>query len=493
MRKCFFRLMTVLCIVFHSSWIGAEDIGKGVLATPEADDPLAAIVEGFVGQVTDHNYRMQEGYFYLLDVEDCFERHAFCVGNNPRSPYALAFFPTDGLQSERLKLAPTDALVLIGRTPPVSRYFGFTHYVLTRASRRIPWLPDPIFGSIADTLNMERIGYEPPQGTLDALAVERDPFSKLFAIVMTPNRRVADAISGLLVGADLSAQAINVMEVPSVPGNTDYDPLIVGYGRDADTFTLMLRATPTGVPDEIQALEGYMEALPIHLWRIGVDGQDFEAYEWTPYKSRLTEEHEIDKLPDAEEQMNALVAKIQERHPDQRAQISSSPLHHSPNGIDCIQDYRFCAGDTQDGLYFFELSGLRRMGPSNSWYVVDVNHRKTGKGTYTNHSVYRLDLIAGIVDAYDEYCAGSAKYYADGALNGAADYENFCIFRFARNCEDEERDLGYCIEVPYPTADDPVGAEDRHQLTLFGRIYLNKETGVGPAFEEIVPPRVILY
>src|SRR5262249_48103738 len=87
------------------------------------------------------------GKFAFIDLSKCCELPS-CYGNNPSSRYGAAYLPPASNQtaknpgvaddgdlqglSSAWRLGATEAVVLLGRTPPQGAYFGFTPYLFDR-------------------------------------------------------------------------------------------------------------------------------------------------------------------------------------------------------------------------------------------------------------------------------------------------------------------------------------------------------------------------
>jgi len=139
-----------------------------LLISSSLSDPLydnnadrEAAAATFKSYMENKGYLVDKGEFQFWSPEDCEEEGGLkCFGNNPDSPYGLYSFYNDfegeytndlNLDLER-RLRIDEAVVFFGLTPPLAKYFGFTHYLGRREK-------DPGIGSkrksssLSDTIN----------------------------------------------------------------------------------------------------------------------------------------------------------------------------------------------------------------------------------------------------------------------------------------------------------------------------------------------------
>ncbi|TGD76080.1 hypothetical protein E4634_00580 [Mangrovimicrobium sediminis] len=485
-------------------------------------------------------YSLQEGEWIAVDFAECFIQQSFCYGNNPLTTYSYASFPWRFPESFRyastfidsFMLGDDEAVVVLMQTPPEMAYLGVTPYV---HNRRNPVTQGRglVAASYSDTVNHLRMGAfladpnepvdpndaldpndpldpnapgtgsgygvaalapaTPSPAQLSGAAAGSFPFDRLTAFIMTGNREVADTLTAVLDASGLPASAVNVLPIPV--GAPEL-PLFTGYRFESDEFSLIGRFT---FPDDPVAQQNWNAAKPVAVYRIGDDAAASATYPLENYAPRQTGVSEYVLLPGIEQRLDDLVSALRLRHPEATANVFYDGKVGAGRGWDCIAGYLRCAFDNQDALYIQQITDpefLRlRSDPGNFWYVVGVNHRRTGKARYTNHSVYYRRLAGGVSSIDDSTAAGSAAYYAEAYSAGLAigDFEDFYVFRIARDCDVDELALGYCMEVPYPTGQDPIGVDDNDSLYLVSRSYLEEISGVGPDISEVVPPVVMVY
>lgn len=477
-------------VVLFAFATGAVARGESEAASGLVDLVLSRIQSNFAASLdgAPTRYFYEEGIFRFFDVETCFAQAHPCFGNNPDTPYGFPMFPPRRGETANFnfKLGKTEAVVMLGLTPPDARYFGLTSYVYSRQDRQDPDKRMVVFGSISDTINMDRIGVHSIGPGSD------DPHNRITAFVFTPNTEVEDEMRALLTSAGLDPEAINVFPIPTV---SDEFPLVLGYGDDADDFTMLIRV---GFPTDQDELDAYIAAAPFAVWRVGVRDSAFGGYPWEPYIERTTGITERDLLPGVDARLEDLATALQRRHAGLTPKVVRDPIVPLKTGHQCINLHIYCSSDSQDSALTFDANGFPHRlidDPDNFWYVLGVNHTYTGKTVYFNHSVYRMDISGGIGSISDVSAPGSAAYYAEAYSDGLdiGDFDDFYVYKIARACDATEKELGYCYEVPYPTPAAPVGAEDDDDLTLVGRLYVDQTSGVGPDKDELVLPMMLIY
>ncbi|TGD75470.1 hypothetical protein E4634_03220 [Mangrovimicrobium sediminis] len=446
-------------------------------------------------QATDAVADHQVGEWITFDLETCFETNSFCFGNNPESGYSFAHLPWRSPElirySTGFMLDDNEAVVLLLQTPPQLAYFGFTPYVQDR------WVPETdnqrieVAASLADSINHLRLGAYP--AAIPGAAPY--PFERISAVVMSANQRAVAAVSSLLVASGIPARAVNVFRIPT--GAIEL-PLVTGYTERSDEFAIMARYT---LPADRATFEAWLAANPVSVYRITLDTPEFESFPFTGYRERVTGISEYDDavMPQVMSRLGKVVAALVQRHPEATPEIYLRGIGHAGLGHECINDYSSCIYDNQDALYYrHEVSPpVYRLtsDPGNFWYAVGVEHQRTSKALYTSHSVYMARNAGGVASINTGTARGSVEFYAGDWLGNMdiGDPNDFYIFRIARQCGLAELELGYCVEVPYPTPLSPVGVEDTDPLTFVTRYYVEMNSGVGPAQSEIAPPVFVVY
>jgi hypothetical protein len=133
---------------------------------------------------------------------------------------------------------------------------------------------------------------------------------------------------------------------------------------------------------------------------------------------------------------------------------------------------------------FVQNSAVALGNNTNDFIIVyGVNHVATGKAMYSNFAVYGADIWNGVGAISDADFNGTAKEYLPDNPNAKYLY----VYKIARNCNGSS----HCFEVP--TGPGAYGIHLDQPLYIFWRIYLEKATGTGPSYSEIVYDRAIKF
>ncbi len=426
------------------------------------------------------NWSRSIGEWQYFDVVDCFTTPgSICYGSNPTSPYALPVFPSDdnGLPVKSFQLKQNESIVLFFRTPPKTRYFAFTQYLFMTAGSSTTE-----FASLSDSLNNAQIGTSDLDGDMQ-------PFNEYSVIVWSPDLGTRDRIIAMLKAQGHPETSINFIPMPvEIQKNSTNYRFSFGYGTASDQFTMLMRMA---LPESQAELDNYIATNPFYVVKVGPeDGTPIPA-PTVGYKSELTGVSESALFPNAEATLDRLTTDIKRQYGAQFSFASSAVEYTEKTGWDCILGEETCAGDNHDALYSRDTGVIRVKSLQDFVLVVGVNHQKTGKATYLNHSIYDLRKIAGIAGVADpELTSESALYHAGiapGSLKAKA-YQNLYAYMIAYDCAGKS----YCLEIPRPTPANPVGLEPGAPFLVVGRSYLEPRSLVRPAPSEVVKHRVFL-
>jgi hypothetical protein len=143
-----------------------------------------------------------------------------------------------------IRIAPDEAVVLVGTTPPPEAYFSYQIYL---ATRRIQ-LPDEekpkttlLLNSLGDTVNLQTINTIGP-----------DPFERPMVFIFTADRGIDARVRAALRRAGYPASIINTIVIPSAT-------LKLGFKPDSDTFLI---ANRNAIWNDPNAGEAYVKNPP---------------------------------------------------------------------------------------------------------------------------------------------------------------------------------------------------------------------------------------
>jgi len=387
--------------------------------------------------------------------------------NEPYLQYQVPT-PTGSENSAIFKMDESEAVVVIGKTPPPAKYFSWTPFL---ASRAFSDDRKPILASVGDTVN---------NGTVRTIG--DTPFDAPVVLIFTPDQGTDARVRAALRRAGYPAAIINTLVYPA-------SMLNLGTGDDADELRILSRAAIWAVPEDGIA---YMED-PVTP-HSKPDPDPFPVPKLRVHGTGQTEMDLMNKLGQLRKGIIEHYSGMDATDIDVSAP-SNEGYNYIQRGVDPW-------GDSRDAFIVF--GGYMKQDTTNDndndeypdeeitladgefLMIYGPNHVATGKATYMNINVYASEtakLSIGSVD--DIHFQGTAASYLPQD-DPAADLM-FAI-KVSRNCGDEPN----CL---------PLSADDCPRLTIdettvLGfviRTYLEPETLIGPAISEMLYDRVIKF
>lgn len=398
------------------------------------------------------------------------------------------------------RLREDEAVVYLGPTPPAGDYFSFTPFLFVRKHASLQPKGDWMFAALGNPLNNMRIK-----------TAEEDPFAAQTMIVFTADRGIYERVVAQAQAAGFPTSMINQYPLPSsllrmgvLPSTPKADSLLIlvrtanlaskaaesAYMKDANYATVWRvtpKQTPTADPFPVvpmaerswQREKDLFPELPAALDRLKkailaktphVKARTYGSTRWWP------------------ESRQVLKAK------------KGSPMYH-----------QFVAGEAADTPYRRSArhgdAASFSLGTKDMVVVYGVNHAATGLATYSNFSVYTDDVLnpcgskryptrygcgdplwSGVTGMADDGFQGSASKYLPGDPMAKYLYAVKVSRKAVANGKDK-----YWITVPQPASKDkPATGIRLDQSVLIGyRAYLNPNTGVGPAYSDVMHDRAL--
>ncbi|MEQ1876012.1 MAG: hypothetical protein ABL958_05155 [Bdellovibrionia bacterium] len=440
-----------------------------------ADSKVQSMGDAFVKSLPA-TWSAVPGTWNYFDAVNCYLYQSTCYGNNPSSPYGYPSFADEsGSQLfGNFHFEKSTAVVMFLRTPPEVRYFGFTQYLATRGNGEEP------FASLGDTLNHLEIA------TLSSSSSGSGVFNQYAVIVWTADEQTLSDIKIRLSQQGVPDSAVNFIPLPVK------FPLHLGSDSNADTFVMLMRAA---LPTNPSSFEQYTTEKPFYILKVTPDSATTRIpTETIPYAQEGSGVAEDPSLASA---LDALVSDIKSKY--RRGYSFNDLVVGSPswNGWLCIRTGLSCAGDNHDALYTFDMLQPLTVSNLQDFVVVaGVNHQKTGKALYINHSVYDTVKSAGIVSVDDrKLTTESAIYHAGVTLTNdprRAQYAQLYAYLISYDCHG----LEYCLQIPAPTPSNPIGLEPGAPFRIGGRYYVDPKTQgrvkVRPVASEVVIHKVFI-
>jgi hypothetical protein len=392
------------------------------------------------------------------------------------------------------QLRADEAIVVIGRTPPVAKFFSYTPYLLTRTYPP-ETSPRAIFASFGDSLNVSTIKTLGP-----------DPFSRPVVLIFTPDRGTEARISAALRSAGYPDAMINTMPLP---------PSILQLGVDKagqpvtkDVFLIVNRMSMFTDDD---AGKAYVDALanadvskrPLRVFRVtpGAGGA-LSPFPVPPLRVRGTGESELKMAP--------ALARLRQAILDTYEGAYDYTEYHSRfvayDGYEYIERQKNTLGDSRDSLYlgagYLPLWDLGNpedeltLGVNDFLLVYGPKHVSSGKATYTNINVYASEKVMfSIVSAYSDSFDGSAEEYLSDPDAGLMYVQKFA---YPGHCSGT-----HCLPLEVPpdctpwcetkSSCPPFVLGPSTKLGVFIRNYLEPSTRTGPAAGELLYDQVIKF
>lgn len=436
---------------------------------PTLDDALAA--EGFTVQAGD---AFAFGLADCADLPDCFASNAtgsyvlFSVPPAPGAPPppmgpAQVQPPrTPPGQSVAWQLAPHEAVLITGRTPPPARYFSVAPYLFERADGDAR---ATIFASLADATNH-----------LTLRAGGGSPFGAEVALVVAADGAVRAKAEAALVAAGWDPAAVNPVVV---------SPGLARLGLEPDDDTVMALGR-VALFDDPAAGAAYLADVPLEVRRL--TAAPAVADQPLPAPPRTAPAGGLDEAP-LQPAVDALGAAI-------RATLAPGSYGELPvvsaalvglriAPATCISQLTDCLGEVSDTVYaagpadVLLSDGTLTLGPTDRLIVYGVNHEASGLATYANVVVNLWSKRAGVATFESPDMPGSADAY----LPDHPDRGSLFVVEIARACGGRPHCLELSESFPGVPADET--------LALLFRAYLQPGSTVAPPAAALVTERVL--
>ncbi len=385
------------------------------------------------------------------------------------------------------QIAEHEALVLFGPPPPSTTHFGIQVTAYERHKAHIPRLagyrrlqpgekippasaPDRyvVDAAIGDTFNNHTLNSAP------------DPFnegSELFALIISANRNVETRVRQALNAAGVTDAAINTLALPG-------DHVFVGNDipdREADSFRMVGRIAR---PFEEAAVKRYLRPGTLKLWRVAYEKNSVPAAPFAVAEQRSRYSGRAELNGRAGREFLQFQKHVKHRFGEPDRMIHSSARQYDDRH--CIETGSYCWGNNNDALYVDinapgseQLAKFDLSGPGSRVIILGVDHQRLRYADFWNFAWFDPE---------------------SGASLGSFDFTDIQRRRFELPADASVGNSAYFIQLRRRC-----GAEDAHCLSLsdrgdavpefnlVNRIYVNPQTGTGPAAEELVLPVVFVY
>jgi hypothetical protein len=472
-------------------------------------DPRSA---AFVAALDAAGFTVREGSMPLTDI--IFAVNTYLIdsgaGYNAGQFYKRWVVPPVPGQAPTpefvFRLAPDEAVVYVGKTPPLGDYFSYTAFLW---SRRYPdsYLPtgDWLFASVHDPLNNAWIRTEGEGG----------PFEKDTIVVLTADEGVYERIEAAAAAAGFPASMVNPLVLPS-------NLLRLGTDPSSDTFLVLVRTA--NIFSKSQEAAYLADDQWAGLYRVTPDDAPALQPFAQPLWRNRTSVHEETLFPGLQAGLERLKQAILDKTPHLQARPLDS-MKAVPDSREVLEatpgspaSRQYVAGESSDTPYRRSAENSRPanflLGNDDMVVVYGVNHAATGMATYSNIAVYgewQLNHLPlqpgdpvfrfgagdpfwnGVVSMTQHEYTGSAEAYLPGDPVARYLYAVRVVRKARAAAADPYRivvpEFGDSQAAPFYPDVIPL---DRPAMIGY-RAYLNPATGAGPAYEDLIPDRAIWF
>lgn len=354
---------------------------------------------------------------------------------------------------------PDEAFVYIGTTPPECDYFSYCGYI---AMRYFPLTKEKsrVYASLGDAISLARLKKEP--------AYMNGVFSKPIIIIFTADLNADAQARTALTTAGYPEDIIHTLVIPHTLVN-------LGLESETDTLTTLHRVAFFTNQEEGDA---YMNSTPGVVYRLTPENEEEPSFIEIPdlIPRGNGDVHELDLMDDLKELRQAII----DRYDGYQADDMETKIWIF-EGYDAIQRGIDALGDIRDTVYLNTTNTILGDKTGECIIVYGVNHVATGKATYANFGLYGLAALNGIQGVSNHDYSGTAEEYLPGNPNAQYLY----VAKISR-----EEDGNPSTSV-IPSGVGAHGVEPDEPCFIGFRVYVEPETSVGPAWNEIVYDRAI--
>ena len=320
-----------------------------------------------------------------------------------------------------------------------------------------------------------------PGGGYDPASDGKAAFGARFVYVMTGDTATLATVTDALEAAGFGEGIVNTALLPATE-------LAMGLERGKDTFCTLGRVSQ---PADRDAMDAWIAGLPDAMTVLRVTPQvpNAQPAPAQPVVTRGTDVHEAGLLPQARATMDALRQAIIAQYADEYDYEEPAVEIAVPEGMTAYLNDRNAQGDNHDTTYL--MTGNFTLDSDDDFVVVyGVNHSTTGKAVYSNAILYARPMLNGVCSVYDGLFEGSADAYLPG-VDESGHYYAYKMARQGWGGADE-----FTATIPWSTGNEQgayYGVDNGSPVLAAFRAYVEKATGVGASYYEIVWDRAIVF
>ena len=377
------------------------------------------------------------------------------------------------------KLNQDEAVVFVGKTPKEVDYFSWRSYMWWRFNARASKFK-LVFASLGDTTNKVRVNVENKENPCDQRVV----------IITTANQDTYEEVKKIMIKAGYPESIINLDKIP-------VQAVKMGLGSQDDQFSVLLR------------LGNFANQKDRDEYLANVDGESGSIFRLTPKVSKAEAPipGATDLIPRGSgknneavytRQLNQLTENIIKKYKRFKPTVLNSKVWLF-EGFDALQNETDVYGEDRDTSYIRTDSFKLNKKKGEFVVVFGLNHKVTGKATYCSFGAYGEKILNGVKSlssSHEDFIGDAAEFFDD-----PGDAEKFYVWKMGRQNEKRFPNDSY-LKVPFkPLPSPPNSAFIRNatcipldeEMFIGYRAYVNPETGVGPAWWEILYGRAIKF
>lgn len=383
-----------------------------------------------------------------------------------------------------LRMAPGDAIVLFGCTPPKLRYFSFANWIQTRYYGS-SW--EKIVADLGDSLNMLRIkaGAE-DDGTVFG--------GQRFTVVTGTDASISAQIEDVFdrntpnqFGVNSYPIAGKMFEDDEIPDqyDSDYNSLKFGLGQYDDQFAFISR---WAWPEDETAFEIWKESLPIRGYRIS---QPQPVVESDPFSvaTHIEESHvPIERHLTAAQDFLCKTIEVSARKQYDILSKAEGKDSNPGLGEECALSGESCHGNSRDTFTsnLYDSLGRRAFSLPTSDSIIlvaGINHDETGCSYFNEIDIINNESNIGILGWGIHEVDGSADpYLADSPYSNLA--ANFFVVSFAYDCTGLPWD---CKEID---SEGLLRLDVGSEFRVLQHFWVNHQTEIRSTSEQILHARM---
>lgn len=427
----------------------------------------------------DNGFLVGEGKLETVDSIGLYQAGITpsCYAINPSAPYMAFKVPKAPGQTSNntisdaplnpenkglwldYRLRPDEAIVYIGITPPECDYFSYCGYIAMRHFENTGE-NYRIYASLGDALSVSRLKEE--------TAYKSGVFLQPIIVIYTADQNTDNKARKALVQAGYPEAIIHTLIIP-------HTLVRMGLEPESDTFSSLHRVA---FFYNETAGETYMNSTPGIVYRLTPGAEEDPDYYPVPKLiARGTgDTRELDLTDDLNELRQAIIDRYGTNH---TADLTTQVWIFE--GYDAIQRGIDALGDIRDTAYLNTTNTILGDKPGECIIVYGVNHAITGKATYSNFGLYGTRALNGIKGVSNHDYTGTAEEFIPNNPNAKYLY----VAKISR-----ENDGKQSTSV-IPSGVGAYGVEPDEPCFVGFRAYVEPETSVGPAWNELVYDRAM--